>query len=190
MSFSQGRTIEMNSLLLKAASAAALVALASGCAKKKPDELPPPPMAEAPPPDATADPYAYEDDGVATTGLDAGAQDALIRAAGSDRVFFDTDSYALDAEDRATLDAQAEWLLANPVVTVTIEGHADERGTREYNLALGDRRANAAKNYLAARGVPASRMTTISWGKERPVAEGSYEAAWAQNRRAVTVIVN
>jgi peptidoglycan-associated lipoprotein len=72
---------------------------------------------------------------------------------------------------------------------VTIEGHCDERGTREYNLALGERRANAAKNYLAARGVPASRMSTISWGKERPTAMGSDERAWAQNRRAVTVLL-
>ena len=86
------------------------------------------------------------------------------------------------------LDTQAEWLLANPSVNVTIEGHADERGTREYNLALGDRRANSVKNYLISRGVPASRLSTVSWGKERPEALGSTEQAWAQNRRAVTVI--
>jgi peptidoglycan-associated lipoprotein len=86
------------------------------------------------------------------------------------------------------LDSQVAWLQRNPNVRVTIEGHADERGTREYNLALGDRRANAAKNYLAARGISPSRMTTISWGKERPVAEGSDESAWGQNRRAVTVL--
>ena len=83
---------------------------------------------------------------------------------------------------------QAQWLARYPNVRVTVEGHADERGTREYNLALGDRRANAAKNYLATRGVSPSRMTVISWGKERPMAEGSNESAWAQNRRAVTVI--
>jgi peptidoglycan-associated lipoprotein len=105
-----------------------------------------------------------------------------------DRVFFDTDQYDLDDRDRTTLDAQAAWLRSNPVVRVTIEGHADERGTRDYNLALGDRRANAAKNYLAARGVPAGRMTVISYGKERPEALGSDESAWAQNRRAVTVL--
>ena len=88
------------------------------------------------------------------------------------------------------LDTQAAWLQRYPNVRVTIEGHADERGTREYNLALGDRRANAAKNYLEARGIAASRMTVMSWGKERPVALGSDEGAWAQNRRAVTVIPN
>ena len=106
----------------------------------------------------------------------------------SDRVFFALDSYSLDAEDRRTLDAQADWLRRNPNVPVTIEGHADERGTREYNLALGDRRANAARDYLQSRGVEPSRMQTISYGKERPAVEGSNEAAWAQNRRAVTVV--
>ena len=107
---------------------------------------------------------------------------------GGDRIFFDTDQYNVDDQDRATLDQQAAWLMRNTAVRVTIEGHADERGTREYNLALGDRRANAAKNYLASRGIDAARMTTISWGKERPEAEGSDESAWARNRRAVTVL--
>jgi peptidoglycan-associated lipoprotein len=106
----------------------------------------------------------------------------------ADRVLFATDSHTIDDEARRILDSQSAWLQRNPAVRVTIEGHADERGTREYNLALGDRRANSAKNYLAARGIAASRMTTISWGKERPVAEGSDESAWAQNRRAVTIL--
>ena len=91
---------------------------------------------------------------------------------------------------KAILGKQAEWLARYPAVKVTIEGHTDERGTREYNLALGDRRATAAKNFLAAQGVSPARMQTISYGKERPVAEGSDEAAYAQNRRAVTVIVS
>jgi peptidoglycan-associated lipoprotein len=112
----------------------------------------------------------------------------FVARSGSDTVYFGTDSHVLDAASRAILDAQAAWLVARPSVPVTIEGHCDERGTREYNLALGERRANAAKNYLAARGVPAARMNTISWGKERPIAEGSVESAWAQNRRAVTVL--
>jgi peptidoglycan-associated lipoprotein len=106
----------------------------------------------------------------------------------SDRVFFDTDMYNVDDQDRRTLDAQADWLQRYPNVRFTIEGHADERGTREYNLALGDRRANAAKNYLQSRGIDPSLMTVISWGKERPEALGSDETAWAQNRRAVTVL--
>ena len=105
-----------------------------------------------------------------------------------DRVFFALDSYALDAESRRVLDAQAQWLAANPNVRVTIEGHADERGTREYNLALGDRRANAARDYLQSRGIDASRMQTISYGKERPAVIGNSEESYAQNRRAVTVV--
>ncbi len=87
------------------------------------------------------------------------------------------------------MQSQAAWLARNPGVRVTIEGNCDERGTREYNLALGERRANAAKNYLASLGVDPARMTTISYGKERPVALGSDEAAWALNRRAVSVVV-
>jgi peptidoglycan-associated lipoprotein len=117
-----------------------------------------------------------------------GSREDFLRSVPADRVLFETDSFSLDGEDRGILDAQAQWLARNPAVRVTIEGHADERGTREYNLALGDRRANSAKNYLASRGVSPGRMTVISWGKERPEAMGSDEGAWAQNRRAVTVI--
>ena len=90
----------------------------------------------------------------------------------------------------ATLDNQAQWLNRYSQYTFTIEGHADERGTREYNLALGERRANAAKNYLVSLGVAANRISTVSYGKERPAATGSNEQAWAQNRRAVSVVVN
>jgi len=113
----------------------------------------------------------------------------LIAKAGSDTVYFGTDKSDLDAASGATLAAQARWMLANPSVRGSIEGHADERGTREYNLALGERRANSAKNFMIANGVPAGRLTVISWGKERPAAAGSDESAWAQNRRAVTVVV-
>ncbi|PIP96113.1 MAG: peptidoglycan-associated lipoprotein [Rhodobacterales bacterium CG18_big_fil_WC_8_21_14_2_50_71_9] len=105
-----------------------------------------------------------------------------------DRVFFDTDSAAIDAVARDTLTRQAAWLAANPAVTVTIEGHADERGTRDYNLALGARRAQSARDFLLTQGVPASRLRTVSYGKERPVALGSDAGSWAQNRRAVTVV--
>jgi len=118
-----------------------------------------------------------------------GMQADLVAKAGSDTVYFGTDEYALDSPSRATLTAQARWMLANPSVRGSIEGHADERGTREYNLALGERRANSAKEFLIANGVPAGRLTVISWGKERPAAMGSDESAWAQNRRAVTVVV-
>ncbi len=105
-----------------------------------------------------------------------------------DRVFFAFDSAALDEEAQATLDRQAAWLLQYPDIVVTIEGHADERGTREYNLALGERRAMAVKNYLVAKGVSPDRILTISYGEERPVDPGHNEAAWALNRRAVTVV--
>jgi peptidoglycan-associated lipoprotein len=105
-----------------------------------------------------------------------------------DRVFFATDSSTLDGIAQDVLTRQAQWLSQNPQTTVTIEGHADERGTREYNLALGARRAQAARDFLAARGVAPNRMRTVSYGKERPVALGSDEASWAQNRRAVTVV--
>lgn len=105
-----------------------------------------------------------------------------------DRVFFGFDKYALSAEARNVLKAQAEWLKANPDTKVVVEGHTDDRGTREYNLGLGERRAVAVKNYLISRGVAADRIRVISYGKERPAVVGANEAAWAQNRRAVTVV--
>ncbi len=104
-----------------------------------------------------------------------------------DRVFFAYDKFDLSADARRTLERQAAWLKQYASVRLTVEGHADERGTREYNLALGERRANAAKDYLVALGVPASRLTTVSYGKERPSVLGSNEAAWSQNRRGVSV---
>ena len=107
-----------------------------------------------------------------------------------DRVFFAYDSYSLTSDAQDSLAKQAKWLKANGSVTISIEGHADERGTREYNLALGDRRANAAKDFLMAQGISSSRITTISFGKERPVNAASNKTAWAQNRRSVTVRTN
>ena len=105
-----------------------------------------------------------------------------------DRVFFDTDRYDLSAEAQSQLQKQAAWLKQYPAVTVTIEGHCDERGTREYNLALGERRANAVANYMTALGVDAGRLSVISYGKERPQCTESNEACWAQNRRGVTSV--
>ncbi len=105
-----------------------------------------------------------------------------------DRVFFDFDKYNLKPKARETVELQAAWLKKNPGLTVTIEGHADERGTREYNLALGERRANAVKDYLLVLGIDPNRVSTISFGKERPQVAGSNETAWAQNRRAVMVV--
>jgi len=105
-----------------------------------------------------------------------------------DRVFFGFDRYNLTPAARDILQKQAAWMIANSNVSVTIEGHCDERGTREYNLALGDRRANAAADYLMTLGVPATRISTISYGKERPEDPASNEIAWAKNRRGVTVV--
>jgi len=108
----------------------------------------------------------------------------------SDRVFFDFDSSVINSEGQATLQKQAEYLKAHPNLNVTVEGHCDERGTREYNLALGERRASAAKNYLVSLGVAGNRIQTISYGKERPAVVGNDESAWSQNRRAVTVLAH
>ena len=116
-----------------------------------------------------------------------GSQQDLVANVG-DRVFFDYDQFTLKPEARRTLDRQAEWMGRYPNVRLSIEGHADERGTREYNLALGERRAKSVKDYLVSKGINASRLTSISYGKERPVALGSNELAWSQNRRGVSVV--
>lgn len=105
-----------------------------------------------------------------------------------DRVLFAVDQSTLSSEAQAVLAGQAQWLLSNPEFTALIEGHADEQGTREYNLALGARRASAVREYLVSQGVPDSRLRTISYGKERPIQICSTEACYSQNRRAVTVI--
>ena len=117
-----------------------------------------------------------------------GMQADLVAKAGSDTVYFGTDKSDLDAASRATLAAQARWMLANPSVKGSIEGHADERGTREYNLALGARRATAVKTFLAQNGVNAGRIKTISYGKERPIATCDDISCWSQNRRAQTAL--
>ncbi len=116
-----------------------------------------------------------------------GSQEDLVVNVG-DRVHFEYDKYVLLPGARATLEKQAAWLNKYPSVSITVEGHCDERGTREYNLALGERRANSVKDYLMALGISSGRIKTLSYGKERPVALGSNSAAWAQNRRAVTTV--
>lgn len=105
-----------------------------------------------------------------------------------DRVFFATNRHDLSGAARATLDGQAQWMQNNPETTAVIEGHADERGTREYNLALGARRANSVMTYLVDHGVSGNRLRSVSYGKERPISTGSNANSWAQNRRGVTVI--
>ena len=152
------------------------------CSKKPPKELPPQPG------DATrqtTDNTGLDNSGAAVPG----SQADFVASVASDTIYFDTDRYNVDSADAATLQSQAQWLARYPGKRITIEGHCDERGTRDYNLALGERRANAAKTYLVGLGVAADRISTVSYGKERPVALGSDEASWARNRRAVTVTV-
>jgi len=121
--------------------------------------------------------------GAATPGSQ---QDFIVNV--GDRVFFETDSTELTTQARSTLDKQAQWLAQYGSYAFTIEGHADERGTREYNIALGARRAQTVRDYLAARGIQPSRMRTVSLGKERPVAVCNDISCWSQNRRAVTLL--
>ncbi|MEZ5691248.1 MAG: peptidoglycan-associated lipoprotein Pal [Rickettsiales bacterium] len=118
-----------------------------------------------------------------------GSQSDLEQNVG-DRVFFNLDSSQLTEEAQSTLGRQAAWLKQYPHLNLTIEGHCDERGTREYNIALGERRANSAKKYLMNLGISSNRLATISYGKERPAIIGSDESAWSQNRRAVSVATN
>ena len=121
------------------------------------------------------------------SGAGPGSQEDLAANVG-DRVFYALDSSSLSGDARATLDRQAAWLARYPQVSIQLAGNCDERGTTEYNLALGQRRANAARDYLVARGVSSARVTTTSFGKERPTAVGSDEQAWAQNRNATTSV--
>ena len=166
--------------ILLLASATGLAA----CAKKAPDTLPPTPV-EDPRPNTQPTPQ------VLPTGPAVGTQAHFAAAVGSSTtIYFDTDRFNVDTQDAAALQAQSQYFARFPQITFTIEGHADERGTREYNLALGERRANAAKAYLVSLGVDANRISVVSHGKERPVALASNEGAWAQNRRAASVIIN
>jgi peptidoglycan-associated lipoprotein len=154
----------MNIKILGALSAVALLAACTT----------PPPATNTPP--------------VATTsGIVPGSQEDLVANVG-DRVFYDFNASNLRTDGTATLDKQAAWLAKYASVNVQIAGNCDERGTEEYNLALGNRRANAAASYLKARGVATARMSTISYGKDRPTAQGSDEQAWAQNRNAITSV--
>ncbi|MFA6218982.1 MAG: peptidoglycan-associated lipoprotein Pal [Erythrobacter sp.] len=170
----------MNTRLATGLILASTIALAA-CSKKAPEELPPPPTEQPTPlPDRTP------------AGPGVGTQQHFVDAVGiaNTVVYFETDRFNIDAEDSGKLQVQAQYFGQYPDLTFTIEGHCDERGTREYNLALGERRANAAKNYLVSVGIPASRIRTVSYGKERPVALGSNEGSWAQNRRAATILIN
>lgn len=128
------------------------------------------------------------DDAAQSGGVNDVTSPEYFSQAIGDRVFFAVDQVTLSPEAQATLNGQAQWLISNADYIAIIEGHADEQGTREYNIALGDRRANAVRDYLVSQGVPAARMRTVSYGKERPVATCSDESCYSQNRRVVTVI--
>lgn len=170
----------MNSQTLRATFFVAALSIAiSGCSKKRPESLPPPPGAQSLPEEASG------------SQIYPGSQaDFQAQMSGQDVIFFDADRFNIDNIDQAALQTQAQWLRRYTDKRARIEGHADERGTRDYNLALGERRANAAKNYLQAIGIDASRLSVVSFGKERPAALGSDEASWSKNRRAVTVTVD
>lgn len=161
---------------------AALALGAAACAKNNaPATLPPEPATVAGNPGVPQAP----------AGIVPGSNaDFLAQLQGRNVIYFGTDKYDVDNDDIAALRAQAEWLQRYPNKRATIEGHTDERGTRDYNLALGERRGNAAKNYLVSLGVSAARLTVVSYGKERPAALGSTEQAWAQNRRAATITID
>jgi len=164
-------------LALAAAAAATLAACAS---KPKPAPVAPPPP--PPPPAETAPPPAP----VGETVLPGSERDFVVNV--GDRVYFDFDKYDIRTDAQPLLDAQAAWLKRYPAVAVRIEGNCDERGTREYNLALGARRANAVRDFLVARGVGADRISTVSYGKEKPIDAGTGEEADAHNRNAHTAI--
>lgn len=180
MSFNTKRAYR---LALIAAAAATMAACAS---KPKPaPEAPPPPP---PPPVETPTTPAPPPPPVSSAPLPGSVQDFVINA--GDRVYFDFDQYTVRADAGPVLDAQAAWLARYPSVQVRIEGNADERGTREYNFALGARRANAVRDYLVSKGVAASRIETVSYGKERPIDAGTGEDAWAKNRNGHTAITS
>jgi peptidoglycan-associated lipoprotein len=178
-------TARMARILNPAACACAAALLAACASHPKPAPLaapaPPPPPPPAPayvPPPAPAP--------IQSGVLPGTIQDFVVNA--GDRIYFDTDQYTVRADGQSVLEAQARWLNRYPSVRVRIEGNADERGTREYNFALAARRANAVKTFLAQQGIDPARMTTVSYGKERPIDTGTGEAAWQHNRNAHTQI--
>jgi peptidoglycan-associated lipoprotein len=175
--------------LVRSALTLACVASVAACAHKPP---PPAPVASTPPAPYSPPPPAYQPPPPVTSQpagpIPGSTQDFVINA--GDRVYFDTNEYNVRPDGRQTLDRQAQWLGRYPRVAVRIEGNCDERGTREYNFALGARRADAVKSYLVTRGVDPSRITTISYGKEKPIDGGTGEEAWAHNRNAHTALTS
>lgn len=166
--------------------ALAVAGLAACASNPKPAPAPAPAPAQTPPPSAAAPSPPVESQ--STAPIPGSEQDFVINA--GDRVYFDFDQYAIRPDAAPVLDAQAAWLNRYRSVRVRIEGNCDERGTREYNFALGARRAQAVRDYLVSRGVDPARMDVISYGKERPIDPGSGETAWAHNRNGHTQITS
>jgi len=168
--------MQSNGIFKKFLLATVLALFVAACAKDEPPPPPPQPVDTTPPPVVDPGP-----------GYEEGSLQHLAAFAGADRVHFAYDSADLNSSARATLGRQAEWLNDYSNVRITVEGHADSRGTREYNLALGERRATAVKNYLVALGVAANRIETISYGKERPLPNAlcQAESCWSMNRRGM-----
>jgi peptidoglycan-associated lipoprotein len=162
------------------------VLLASACASNPPAPTPPPAAPAAP---VAARPAPTTPTAPAAIGPVAGSK-ADFAAKTTDRVYFDYDQYNLDDADRRSLATQVSWLKQYPGAKVQIEGNADERGTREYNIALGARRANAVADYLRSQGVGGDRITTVSWGKDKPLDPGHDESAWSRNRNSFTNVVS
>lgn len=175
----------MRSISLAALSGAAL--LASACASNPPAPTPPPAAPAAP---VAARPAPATPAPAPTPAGPAAGSKADFAAKATDRVYFDYDQYNLDDADRRALATQISWLKQYPGAKVQIEGNADERGTREYNIALGARRANAVADYLRSQGVTGDRVTTVSWGKDKPIDPGHDESAWSRNRNAFTNVVS
>jgi peptidoglycan-associated lipoprotein len=164
--------------------AAVSIAACASTPKPTPPAPPPPPPPEAPPPPPPPPPISEAPVGPVPGSI----QDFVINA--GDRVYFDFDAYAIRADAQRVLAQQADWLNRYPAVQVRIEGNCDERGTREYNLALGERRANAIREFLVAHGVDGGRISTVSYGKERPIDPGEGEDAWSHNRNGHTAIIS
>jgi peptidoglycan-associated lipoprotein len=179
MSFDAKRAVRLALVLAATASMAA-------CASTKP--LPEPgPGPGTPPGPGTGYKPTPGPGPVDTRAIPGSTQDFVINV--GDFVYFDLDSYDIRSDAMSVLDAQAAWLMRYPAVQIRVEGNCDERGTREYNLALGARRANAVRDYLVSRGVSSARISTLSWGKERPIDPGTGEDAWSRNRNGHTVII-
>jgi peptidoglycan-associated lipoprotein len=173
--------------ILKYVVLGAFAASLAACATKKPAPVieTPPPVVQ--PPVVQAPPVPPKQTPLPPVGLVPGSQQDFVVNVG-DRIYFDTDSSSIRADAKSILDAQAAWLSRYPSVKVRLEGNADERGTREYNFALGARRAESVAEYLTSRGVVPSRISTISYGKENPIAFGASEESWAQNRNTKTTL--